>query len=96
MSNCAGTMIFRALLRACSTGLWEAMYGQFRMIAMLQSSRASRGKCWTEEARGHLLEGLQVVDQVVQAVQALLHSEVQLVVLGAKEACHLHKVDSAG
>ena len=37
----------------------------------------------------HLLEGLQVVDQVVQAVQALLHREVQLMVLSAQEVCHL-------
>ena len=38
----------------------------------------------------HLLERLQVVDQVVQAVQALLHREVQLVMLGAQEVRHLH------
>ena len=38
----------------------------------------------------HLLERLQVVDQVVQAVQALLHREVKLVMLGAQEVRNLH------
>ena len=37
----------------------------------------------------YLLVGLQVVDEVMQAVQALLDCEDQLMVLGAQEVCHL-------
>ena len=42
---------------------------------------------WTPS--GHLLVGFDVVDEVIHGVNALLHSEVELVVQGAQLLSHL-------
>ena len=48
-----------------------------------------------KEAVAHLLVGLDVPDQVVQRVNALLHGECELVVLRAQEVRHLHAHQTA-